>query len=123
MSRITSSHLKYTSSYAAYPSGCYFFKVHSDFKYQEKIFSDSPIEVLWTSFKKSVLIEHKDELGIVESLIYPVLEDIKVKCVLCGKIFLFRASEQKWYKKQGFSLPKRRSNFIVHERIKGSGNW
>ena len=116
MIRITSSHLEYTSSYATYPSGCCFFKVHSDFKYQEKIFSDSPIEVLWTSFKRSGLLEHKDELGIVESLIYLVLEDIKLKCVLCGKIFLFRASEQKWYKKQGFSLPKRCPNFIVHER-------
>jgi hypothetical protein len=75
--RISSSHLEYTSSYATYPSEYCFFKIHSDFKYQEKIFSDSPIEVLWMSFKRSGFLEHKDELGIVESLIYPVLEVLR----------------------------------------------
>ena len=63
----------------------------------------------------SCLLEHKDELGIVESLIYPALEDIKIKCILCGKIFLFTASEQKWYKKRGLSLPKRCPNCIEQE--------
>lgn len=98
-------------------------RVHSDFKYQEKIFFNSPIDVLWTSFKTSRLLERKDELGIAESRRYPVLEDIKIKCVLCGKIFLFTASEQKWYKKQGFSPPKRCPDCIEQERIKGLRNW
>jgi hypothetical protein len=98
-------------------------RAHSDFKYQEKIFFNSPIDVLWTSFKTSRLLERKDELGIAESQRYPVLEDIKIKCVLCGKIFLFTASEQKWYKKQGFSPPKRCPDCIEQERIKGLRNW
>jgi len=93
-----------------YVSGCGqtpYLRIHSDFNYQEKIFFNSPIDVLWTSFKMSRLLERKDELGIAESRRYPVLEDIKIKCILCAKVFLFTASEQKWYKKQGFSLPKR----------------
>ena len=95
-----------------------YLRVHSDFNYQEKIFFNSPIDVLWTSFKRSRLLERKDELGIAESRRYPVLEDIKIKCILCSKIFLFTASEQKWYKKQGFSLPKRCPDCIEQERIK-----
>jgi len=94
-------------------------RVHSDFNYQEKIFFNSPIDVLWTSFKTSRLLAHKDELGIAESRRYPVLEDIKIKCILCGKIFLFTASEQKWYKKQEFNPPKRCPDCIERERIKG----
>jgi len=98
-------------------------RVHSDFKYQEKIFFNSPIDVLWTSFKRSRLLEHKDELGIAESRRYPVLEDVKIKCMLCGKIFSFTASEQKWYKKQEFSPPKRCPDCIERERINGLRNW
>ncbi|MBA7547079.1 hypothetical protein ES705_39481 [subsurface metagenome] len=75
-------------------------RVHSDFKYQEKIFFNSPIGILWTSFKRSRLLERKDELGITKSRKYSVLEDVKIKCILCAKVFLFTASEQKWYKKQ-----------------------
>lgn len=98
-------------------------RVHPDFEYNEKIFLTSPINVLWTSFKRSRLLERKDELGIDESQRYPGLEDIKIKCILCGKIFLFTASEQKWYKKRGLSLPKRCHNCIEQERIKGLRNW
>jgi len=98
-------------------------RVHSDFNYQEKMFFNSPIDVLWTSFKRSRLLERKDELGIAESRKYPVLEDIKIKCILCGKIFLFTASEQKWYKKRGLSPSKRCPNCIEQERIKGLRNW
>ena len=94
-------------------------RVHPDFKYQEKIFFNSPIDILWTSSKRSRLLERKDELGIAESLIYPVLEDIKIKCILCGKIFPFTASEQKWYKKQGFNPPKRCPDCIEQERALG----
>ncbi len=98
-------------------------RVYSDFEYNEKIFLTSPINVLWTSFKTSRLLERKDELGIAESRKYPVLEDIKIKCILCGKIFLFTASEQKWYKKRGLSPSKRCPNCIEQERIKGLRNW
>jgi len=90
-------------------------RVHPDFEYNEKIFLTSPIDVLWTSFKMSRLLERKDELGIDESRGYPVLEDIKIKCILCGKIFLFTASEQKWYKKRGLTPPKRCSDCIEQE--------
>jgi len=90
-------------------------RLHSDFDYQEKIFFNSPIDVLWTSFKRSRLLERKEELGIAESRRYPVLEDIKIKCILCGKIFLFTASEQKWYKKQEFDPPKRCPDCIKQE--------
>jgi len=98
-------------------------RVHPDFEYNEKIFFNSPINVLWTFFKTSRLLERKDELGIAESRRYPVLEDIKIKCILCGKIFLFTASEQKWYKKQGLNPPKRCPDCIEQERIKGLRNW
>lgn len=98
-------------------------RVHPDFEYNEEIFLTSTINVLWTSFKRSRLLERKDELGIDESRRYPGLEDIKIKCILCGKIFLFTASEQKWYKKRGLSLPKRCPNCIEQERIKGLRNW
>lgn len=108
-----------------YVSGCGqtpYLRVHSDFNYQEKIFFNSPIDVLWTSFKRSRLLERKDELGIAESRRYPVLEDVKIKCILCGKIFLFTASEQKWYKKQEFSPPKRCPDCIEREHINGLRN-
>ena len=98
-------------------------RVHFDFKYQEKIFFNSPVDVLWTSFKKSRLLERKDELGIAESRRYTLLKDIKIECILCGKIFLFTASEQKWYKKQGLNSPKRCPDCIERERIKGLRNW
>ena len=41
---------------------------------------------------------------------YPVLEDTKVKCIICGRTFLFTSSEQKWYKDQGYNQPKRCSD-------------
>ena len=75
------------------------------------------------TYKRSCLLERKDELGIAESRRYPVLKDINIKCILCGKIFLFTANEQKWYKKQGFSPPKRCPDCIERERIKGLRNW
>ena len=98
-------------------------RVHPDFEYNEEMFLTSPINILWTSFKRSRLLERKDELGIVESRRYPELEDIKIKCILCGKMFLFPAIEQKWYRKRGLSLPKRCPNCIEQERIKGLRDW
>ncbi|MFW6122500.1 MAG: zinc-ribbon domain containing protein, partial [Petrotogales bacterium] len=57
-------------------------------------------------------------LGIVESRRYTVLEDIKIKCVRCGKIFVFTGSEQKWYQKRGLSQPKRCPS-CIEERTYG----
>jgi len=82
-------------------------RIHSGFEYDEKIFLTSPIDILYTSFKKSCLLGHKDELGVVESRKYVILEDIKIKCILCSKAFVFTSSEQKWYQKQGYNQPKR----------------
>lgn len=82
-------------------------RIHSGFKYDEKIFLSSPIDNLYTSFKESYLLDRKNELGITRSRKYPVLEDIKIKCIICGRTFLFTSSEQKWYKGQGYSQPKR----------------
>ncbi|MHB1377798.1 MAG: zinc-ribbon domain containing protein [Candidatus Humimicrobiaceae bacterium] len=82
-------------------------RIHPGFKYDEKIFLSSPIDILYTSFKKSYLLDRKNKLGIVESGKYPILKDIKIKCVICGRTFLFTSGEQKWYKGQGYSQPKR----------------
>jgi len=82
-------------------------RINSGFKYDEKIFLSSPIDILYTSFKESCLLDRKNKLGIVESIKYPVLEDIKIRCIICGRTFLFTSSEQKWYKNQGYSQPKR----------------
>lgn len=81
--------------------------VEPDFEYDERMFFESPIDVLWTSLSKSCLLLHKEELGIFESRKYPVLEDIEIECILCGKTFVFSANEQKWYQKRGLRQPKR----------------
>jgi hypothetical protein len=81
-------------------------RVDPEFEYDEKVFLKSPVDVLWTSFSTSRLLARKDELGIVESRRYPVLEDIEIECI-CGKTFVFTGSEQKWYQKRGLSQPKR----------------
>jgi ribosomal protein S27E len=57
--------------------------------------------------KKTVWLARKDELGITGSRKYPVFEDVKIKCVICGRIFIFATGEQKWYKGRGYSSPKR----------------
>ena len=36
--------------------------------------------------------------------------DIKIKCVDCGKKFVFSANEQKFFKKQGWNAPIRCKN-------------
>lgn len=77
------------------------------FEYEEKTLFSSPIDVLWTSFPTSRFISRKKELGIVESRKYPVMRDITMECMLCGKPFVFTGGEQKWYQKKGFNQPKR----------------
>ncbi|ODS42597.1 MAG: hypothetical protein MSIBF_04635 [Candidatus Altiarchaeales archaeon IMC4] len=82
-------------------------QVCPDFEYDENKFLASPIKVLWTSFKKKdCLLARKDELSI-ESRKYPVLEDIEIKCRVCGNTFVFTGGEQKQYQKLGFCQPKR----------------
>ncbi len=73
-------------------------RIHSGFKYDEKIFLSSPIDILYTSFKESCLLDRKNELGITGSRKYPVLEDVRIKCIICGRTFIFTTGEQKWYK-------------------------
>ena len=82
-------------------------RIHSGFKYDEKIFLSSPFNILYTSFKESCMLARKDELGITDSRKYPVLEDVEIKCAVCGGIFIFTAGEQKWYKGMGYNQPKR----------------
>ena len=82
-------------------------RVDPEFEYDEDMFLRSPIDILWTSFSTSRLIARKDELSIAESRKYPVLEDIEIECIICGKTFVFSGGEQKWYQKRGLSRPKR----------------
>ncbi|MCL5985431.1 MAG: zinc-ribbon domain-containing protein [Actinobacteria bacterium] len=84
-----------------------YLRVYPEFEYDEEMFLSSPIDVLWTSFNMSRLLAHKDELGIVKSRRYPVLEDIEIECIICGKTFVFSGGEQKWYQKRELSQPKR----------------
>ena len=90
-------------------------KANPEFEYDEKTFLTSPIDVLYTSFETSRLLARKDELGIVESRSYPVLEDIRIECVRCGETFVFTGAEQKWYLKRGLSQPKRCPDCIAQE--------
>ena len=102
-----------SQSVDCYVPGCgdpFYLRIHSGFKYDEKIFLSSPIDNLHTSFKNSCLLDRKNELKITGSRKYPVLEDAKVKCIICGRTFLFTSSEQKWYKDQGYKQPKRCSD-------------
>ncbi|MCL5071312.1 MAG: zinc-ribbon domain-containing protein [Actinobacteria bacterium] len=99
-----------SKSVDCYVPGCgdpFYLRIHSGFKYDEKIFLSSPIDNLYTSFKKSCLLDRKNELKITGSRKYPILEDAKIKCIICGRTFLFTSSEQKWYKDQGYNQPKR----------------
>jgi len=68
-------------------------RIHSKFKYNEKIFLSSPFDVLYTSFNESCLLTRKDELGISDSKKYPVPEDVRIKCIICGRNFIFTAGE------------------------------
>ena len=90
-------------------------KVHPEFEYDKTTFLTSPIDVLYTASETSRLLARKDELSIVESRSYPVLEDIMIDCVRCGETFVFTGAEQKWYRKRGLSQPKRCSDCIAQD--------
>ncbi|MEW6070235.1 MAG: zinc-ribbon domain containing protein [Candidatus Thermoplasmatota archaeon] len=98
-------------------------KVDPEFEYDERTFFTSPIQLLWTSFKTSRLLARKDKLGIVESRKYPVLKDIKIECIICGKTFVFTGEQQKWYQKRGLSRPKRCPSCIEKQRMAWLRNW
>ncbi len=89
------------------------------FEYDEKIFFSSPFDILYTSSKESVLLARKKELKITGSRKYPVLKDLKIRCMCCGKTFIFSPGEQKWYKQRGFSPPKRCSGCRENNDICG----
>lgn len=82
-------------------------RVHPGFKYDEKIFFSSPFEILYTSSGESLLLARKKELKITGARQYPVLKDLGIQCMCCGKTFTFPPGEQKWYKQRGFCPPKR----------------
>ena len=110
LGRVCRRRLCLSQSVDCYVPGCGdppHLRIHSGFEYDEKIFLSSPIDILYTTFKKSRLLDRKNELGITGSRKYPVLEDIKIKCTVCGRTFIFTAGEQKWYKGQGYNQPKR----------------
>lgn len=94
-------------------------RINADFEYNEKTFFGSPIDVLWTTYETSKLYAQRNRLGITKLKKYPVLEDIQIKCILCGRIFLFSGAEQKWYKKRGLRQPKRCQSCIEKEQIEG----
>ncbi|MGC8817528.1 MAG: zinc-ribbon domain containing protein [Candidatus Hadarchaeum sp.] len=93
------------------------------FKYDEKVFLKSPIDLLWTRLDISCLLARKAELGIVELQRYPVLKDIEIECIVCGKTFVFSGGEQKWYRKLGFSPPKRCPECRERECMEGLREW
>lgn len=37
----------------------------------------------------------------------PILEDITIECVSCGKPFIWTTGEQKFFQKMGFKSPRR----------------
>lgn len=94
-------------------------RVNPEFEYDERTFLTSPIDVLWTSLKSSCLLARREELGITESRKYPVLEDVEIECIICGKTFVFTGGQQKWYRKRGLNEPKRCPDCIERERMGG----
>ena len=57
-------------------------RIHSGFKYDEKIFLSSPIDILYTSFKESCLLDRKDELRITGGKFFLFLFTLHVFPVL-----------------------------------------
>lgn len=78
-------------------------RVHPGFEYDERTFLTSPIEVLWTSFKSSRLLARKEELGISESRKYPVLKDVELECIICGKTFVFTGGSRNGIRTAGLA--------------------
>lgn len=61
----------------------------------------------------------KEELGIVESRRYEVLEQVKIECIICGKPFMFTGGEHKWCQKRALTQPKRCPDCIEQEHMEG----
>jgi hypothetical protein len=81
-------------------------RVVPEFEYDEKMFFQSPFEILWSDSDKNRFLTWKEKLGITGSKPYPVLEDLELKCVLCGKKFIFDGGERKFFQKCGFKPPR-----------------
>lgn len=94
-------------------------RVHADFTYNEKKFLTSPIKVLWTSFETSRFLQRKSELGITETRTYPVLKNIQLECIICGKEFIFTGAQRKWYQSRGLHQPKQCPDCIERKRFEG----
>jgi predicted nucleotidyltransferase len=80
-------------------------KIDPDFEFDERLFFESPFEILLTP-KESRFLKHKQELGIA-SRVYTPLKPLKRACIECGQRFTVDGGEQKWYEKRGLALPKR----------------
>jgi hypothetical protein len=100
-----------------------YLRVIRGFKYNERTFFKSPIEVLTTTFDRSQLLARQDELGIKMPRKYMVLNDIRIKCVLCGETFVFTGEEQKLYKKRGLVQPKRCPECLFQLKVAGLRDW
>jgi DNA-directed RNA polymerase subunit RPC12/RpoP len=77
------------------------------FEYDEKVFFRSPFEIVWSESGRNRFLARKEKLGIDGSKSYPVLEDMELKCALCGKRFIFEGGERKFFQKRGFRPPRR----------------
>ena len=84
-----------------------YLQVIPNFKYKSRQFLSSPIEILWKRNEKSVILKKKKSLGIKEVKQYPILKDIELECIKCGKSFIYSAAQQKSFNKRGFVPPKR----------------
>lgn len=93
------------------------------FKYREKTFLSSPIDILYKSYEKSRFLKRKSELGINKSRVYPALEDIEINCMICGETYVFAGGEQKWYLKRDLNPPKRCPDCIQQEHMEGLRDW
>ncbi|MFQ6084513.1 MAG: zinc-ribbon domain containing protein [Candidatus Aminicenantia bacterium] len=82
----------------------------SNFKFnEEKVFSRK-IEILWTK-KDSIFFPWQREIlkkmNLDKPKEYEQLKDLILICSDCGKEFVWSGSEQKYFKKMGWSPPKR----------------
>jgi hypothetical protein len=78
-----------------------------DVVFDERMFFESPIDVIYSTHDESILLNRSRELGIGTVRTYPVLKAIRTECVECGGRFIIDQGEQKWFLRRGMDLPKR----------------
>ena len=81
-----------------------------DVVFDERMFFESPIDVIYSTHDESIFLNKRKELGIGTVRTYPVLKEIGTKCVECGRRFIIDPGEQKWFLRRGMDLPKRCEN-------------